>query len=502
MQGHPIIRIASFEEARALYPGTGQSPFAVPITPQALYAIASTVGSLPPETGGKLYSPLRSFGVDLFEFDMGGSAASSRGVYRPDAVWGDERAAFHITREEPQTRVWIGDLHSHPGFLGYPSPKAGHAKGDLGFAEAVLEANPHLDYYLMPIVARSKWMGDVVIYPWVVIRGTEYHRLVFAEMVVVDAASFPAWPDATTPVTTTIKKGKYYERLEGLVSLAFHDKRIAVVGVGAGSDMVLKLARMGPRSLTLVDFDRVEAPNLARTAYTMDDLGVPKVEALKRHIERANPFVEVSVVDKDVTSLSELELASVFQHQDLVIAGTDSFAAQALTNQVSQRYQVPGVFIGIHEGGRGGIVVGTIPSSKTGCLRCAVPSRYEAAAKDGARAVELPGARGLMVDVAFIDAVALKLAIAILERGAPTPTGKLIEQLKGRTSIVIRTSPEYRFEGGLDLWHDVIFGDLPREPKDFRAELEQEVFFAMDTAFLSLTRNPACVDCGDATSAP
>jgi sulfur carrier protein ThiS adenylyltransferase len=54
--------------------------------------------------------------------------------------------------------------------------------------------------------------------------------------------------------------------------------RATVIGVGAiGRQVALQLAAMGIPWLQLVDFDVVEASNLASQGYLQDDLGRPKV---------------------------------------------------------------------------------------------------------------------------------------------------------------------------------------------------------------------------------
>jgi len=86
----------------------------------------------------------------------------------------------------------------------------------------------------------------------------------------------------------------------------------ACVGIagcgGLGSNVALALARTGVGKLVLVDFDVVEPSNLNRQQYFTDQIGLPKVEALKETIGKANPFVAVEarhqrVVPENVKSL-------------------------------------------------------------------------------------------------------------------------------------------------------------------------------------------------------
>ncbi len=63
----------------------------------------------------------------------------------------------------------------------------------------------------------------------------------------------------------------------------YADKPIVVVGAGAiGSRVAENLVSTGLTSLTFIDFDVVESHNLANQLYTRRDIGMPKIEALKR----------------------------------------------------------------------------------------------------------------------------------------------------------------------------------------------------------------------------
>ncbi len=72
------------------------------------------------------------------------------------------------------------------------------------------------------------------------------------------------------------------------------DCKATVVGVGAiGRQVALQLTAMGIPWLQLVDFDRVETPNLASQGYLELDLGYHKVEATAVLCRRINSEVEV-----------------------------------------------------------------------------------------------------------------------------------------------------------------------------------------------------------------
>lgn len=69
----------------------------------------------------------------------------------------------------------------------------------------------------------------------------------------------------------------------------------SVVGIaglgGLGSAVAVALARIGVGRLVLADFDLVEPSNLNRQQYFVDQIGLPKTEALAANLRRINPHV-------------------------------------------------------------------------------------------------------------------------------------------------------------------------------------------------------------------
>lgn len=286
---------------------------------------------------------------------------------------------------------------------------------------------------------------------------------------------------------------EYLRRTIGLISAGTRNKVVLAVGTGAGSYMLEKLARCAsPAELRLVDCDRVDCVNLCRTSFGVSDIGRSKAEALAKHIEEANPFIRAVPYSCDLCALSDGDLAAICDGVDLIIAGTDAFLAQALLNRLSQQYEIPAVFIGVHAGANGGRVIWSLPG-KTACYRCVAAERYAQFDQAGTVQTDLQGAHGLLPDIQFIDMVALKVCLALLDRGQDSAMGRFFAAMAERTEIVIRCSPEYAY--GAQLWN-ALLSDLPTEPKLFAKEITEEVLFAMDTIWLTTERNPECPDCG------
>ena len=114
---------------------------------------------------------------------------------------------------------------------------------------------------------------------------------------------------AETPVqngdtVALIRRGEQpsYAELEHLMvarhTPGVHEKvKQATVGIcgvgGLGTMLALCLARLGVGRLILIDHDVVEPSNLNRQQFFVDQIGLPKVEAMAANLARANPYLRV-----------------------------------------------------------------------------------------------------------------------------------------------------------------------------------------------------------------
>lgn len=74
-------------------------------------------------------------------------------------------------------------------------------------------------------------------------------------------------------------------------------ERIHIIGCGAiGSTVAENLARFGLTKITLYDFDRVEAHNIANQMFTQDDIGKLKVDAVAEYLLKINPEMKNDLV--------------------------------------------------------------------------------------------------------------------------------------------------------------------------------------------------------------
>lgn len=80
----------------------------------------------------------------------------------------------------------------------------------------------------------------------------------------------------------------------GKMDSSISNKRIAIIGLGAiGSILAKSLVRSGCLNIDLWDGDVVEAGNICRSAYCLDDLGESKVRALANKLKMISPFCTI-----------------------------------------------------------------------------------------------------------------------------------------------------------------------------------------------------------------
>ena len=96
---------------------------------------------------------------------------------------------------------------------------------------------------------------------------------------------------------------------------------IGIAGAGGlGSNCAINLVRSGFKKLKIVDFDKVEISNLNRQFYFLDQVGKPKVEALKANLLKINPDLEIKTVNEKIEKNNVIKL---FENCDIVVEGFD-----------------------------------------------------------------------------------------------------------------------------------------------------------------------------------
>ncbi|HZU79314.1 MAG TPA: molybdopterin-synthase adenylyltransferase MoeB, partial [Acidimicrobiales bacterium] len=204
------------------------------------------------------------------------------------------------------------------------------------------------------------------------------HELGYTDVVSL-AGGFNAWKGSgqrwTTPQMLTPEQRRRYSRhllIPEVGEAGQHkllDAKVLLVGAGGlGAPAALYLAAAGVGTIGVVDVDVVDESNLQRQViHTVDRVGMPKVESARLTIEALNPDVNVVTHEALLTKENVLD---IFAPYDIILDGTDNFAARYLINDACVFLDKPNVHGSIFrfEGQATTFIAGEGP-----CYRCLFP---------------------------------------------------------------------------------------------------------------------------------
>jgi sulfur carrier protein ThiS adenylyltransferase len=100
-----------------------------------------------------------------------------------------------------------------------------------------------------------------------------------------------------------------------------NDRIVGIAGCGGlGSNCAVALARAGVGKLVIVDFDKVDISNLNRQYFFSNQVGMPKVLALKEIIYMIDPFIRVETHE---TRLDHENIPGIFKDCDVIVEAFD-----------------------------------------------------------------------------------------------------------------------------------------------------------------------------------
>lgn len=146
--------------------------------------------------------------------------------------------------------------------------------------------------------------------------------------------------------------------------------RVLVVGAGGlGAPVLMYLAAAGIGTLGIVDHDVVDLSNLQRQIiHSTEEIGQPKVRSAAERIDLLNPDVEVI---EHRMRLGPNNAEELFADYDLIVDGSDNFAARYLSSDTAFKLKKPLVSAALvrFEG-----QLTTFKAYETGpCYRCLFP---------------------------------------------------------------------------------------------------------------------------------
>lgn len=204
-----------------------------------------------------------------------------------------------------------------------------------------------------------------------------------------------------------MEKKKRYDRQEILAEIgpAGQKKlavaRVLVVGAGGlGCPVLQYLAGAGVGTLGIVDHDTVDVSNLHRQVlYATEDQGKQKSLIARERLHQLNPDIIINAYPEELT---EKNVFGLFSGYDLIIDGTDNFAAKFLINDAAVKAGKPVVYGAIQsfEG-----QVSVFDAGRGPCYRCLHPRPPQGVILNCAEAGVMGALAGIVGTVQAMEAV-------------------------------------------------------------------------------------------------
>ena len=225
-----------------------------------------------------------------------------------------------------------------------------------------------------------------------------------------------------------------FERIESLFDVSlFADTRVLIAGCGSGgSSVALQLAMSGVGHFTLIDNDTIGAENVIRHVCGRRYLGQKKTEALADVLLDRNPKINITGIEADILSYSDL--AAQIRNSDVVVLATDNDPTRYTINEICVKEKVPFVVGKVFTRGIGGEVFAFRPPA--GCLACLENFLQRTPFREGVREIdlvseeerekvygmeipEIKDSPGLAVDISFITSFHTRFVLDTIARILP-----------------------------------------------------------------------------------
>ena len=201
-----------------------------------------------------------------------------------------------------------------------------------------------------------------------------------------------------------------------------HEARILCVGAGGlGCPASLYLAAAGVGTLGLIDPDVVDLSNLQRQIlFAESELGLPKVEAACRRLSSLNSEVRLTPHQDRLTAANAL---SILRGYDVIVDGTDNFAAKFLINDAATRLGLPVVHGALSQfEGR----VSVFWARHGPCYRCLHPNPPRSFIQNCAEAGVLGAVAGVVGTLQAVEALKLAATADVAQGPLRSLLGRLL----------------------------------------------------------------------------
>lgn len=229
-------------------------------------------------------------------------------------------------------------------------------------------------------------------------------------------------------MSVTFEYDRFVTRNEGYVDATtqekIRDSRLLIAGCGLGASTAIAAARMGFEQFVLIDGDSVDLHNLNRQFYDFDDVGHPKVAALRKHLLRINPQARVEAVQ---ANLDQHNAAALVGRCDIVFDTIDFLDLEAILalHTSAQAHSRP-IFTALSIGFGAGVLY--FPPDSPASLAQIIQADMASAAGDGQTSyaavfAKIMGRIGAHLDRQVVEQV--ERALTVMEDGRPCPASQI-----------------------------------------------------------------------------
>ena len=383
----------------------------------AYEAIVSSIGQKPHETGGVLFGNTLKGIIQKFVFDKGAYTSSSS--YDPNIDFINQE----ILKAKSEGMDFLGFAHSHPRGFNHLSGDYGDNTGDLGYIKAIFDALPKLKYFFAPIIYSNN-------------DGKKFTFLPYC----IERENIEGYKKIPLKIIKQTKGLTGVSKIQGSVNIELmRQSKIVVVGIGGANGICESFIRSGIHHMTLIDYDKVDESNIITQGYFLDEVGQLKTEALKARLLRINPKLQIEIHSNDIFDIKKKRLKTICKNADLLLCMTDSFDAQAYSNKLSLKYQIPSIQAQMYQNGLGGEVSFYVPGLTQYCHRCWLKTRYEAYANGYKNDVNSNNTTNF--SITYINSIIGLLGLAIINRNVKNLFGDWFEKNCTSNFLQFRLSP-------------------------------------------------------------